>query len=421
MASADFNHYPFAGKRVLVRVDFNVPFSPQTGLVSDDTRIRRALPTIEHIVSRGGRAILISHLGRPKGQPKPEFSMQRIVQTVSTILGKHITFVPDCIGPLALQAVQKMHDGDIVLLENVRFHPEEEAKVKQADGEPNEAFAARKAAMKRAQQEFAAALASLGDCFVMDAFGAAHRAHASVAAIASHFPNDKMFGLLLASELEAMAKVLQHPARPLTAVMGGAKVSDKLTLIEQILPKVDRLLIGGGMAYTFALAQGGTIGTSICEPEQIATAQRIMEQAKAQGVTLLLPTDSVCAREFKAQATPSVYPTAAIPTDQMGMDIGPETVKQFSEAVRTSKTVFWNGPMGVFEFPTFAKGSFALAKALAEATMQGAFTLVGGGDSVAAIRESGLDDKVSFLSTGGGAMLEYLEGKRLPGVAAIED
>ncbi len=413
--------YNFASKRVLLRVDFNVPFDKHTGLISDDSRIRRALPTIHEIVSKGGRLVLLSHMGRPGGKRVEELSLRRILHAVEALVGKHISFCDDCIGSDAEIASRQLADGEILLLENVRFHAEDEGKVKQKESETDEAYKARKSAMKEAQVAFAGALAKCGDCFVNDAFGAAHRANASTTHIAAYFPHDRMFGRLMEQEIKALDYVMQEPARPLTAIMGGAKVSDKIVLISQLLERVNKIIIGGGMAYTFVKALGGAIGSSLCEEEHVATAQQLIAKAKEKGVEILLPIDAVNADKFADDAKTQCTPITSTPEGWMGLDIAEASCALFSQAIHESKTIFWNGPMGVFEMPSFAKGTFAIAKALAEATRSGAYTLVGGGDSVAALKASGLESKVSYVSTGGGAMLEYLEGKELPGIAAIRD
>lgn len=418
-AMQPFKEYAFRGKRVLIRVDFNVPFDKKTGLVTDDSRIRRAVPTIEYVVNRGGRVVLMSHMGRPKGKPSDEFSMKRIKQLVEQLVGKAVTLATDCVGPEVEAQTRGLHDGDVMLLENVRFHAEEEGKVTRGEGESDESYSERKQAMKVAQRKLAEGMAKLGDCYVNDAFGAAHRAHASTSIIAEFFPNDKMFGLLMESELEALAHVEKDPKRPLTAIMGGAKVSDKIKLIDTLLGKVDRLIIGGGMTYTFIKAQGGAIGKSLCEPDYVELAGQLLAKAKQKGVEVLLPVDAVNADAFSADAQTQVTAAESTPEGWMGLDIGPESAKRFHDAIVSSKTIFWNGPMGVFEMKPFAAGSFAVAAALAEATKRGAYTLVGGGDSVSALKQSGQEKAVSYISTGGGAMLEYLEGKELPGVKAI--
>lgn len=418
-AMQPFKEYAFRGKRVLIRVDFNVPFDKKTGLVTDDSRIRRAVPTIEYVVNRGGRVVLMSHMGRPKGKPSDEFSMKRIKQLVEQLVGKAVTLATDCVGPEVEAQTRGLHDGDVMLLENVRFHAEEEGKVTRGEGESDESYSERTQAMKVAQRKLAQGMAKLGDCYVNDAFGAAHRAHASTSIIAEFFPNDKMFGLLMESELEALAHVEKDSKRPLTAIMGGAKVSDKIKLIDTLLGKVDRLIIGGGMTYTFIKAQGGAIGKSLCEPDYVELAGQLLAKAKQKGVEVLLPVDAVNADAFSADAKTQVTAVEATPEGWMGLDIGPESAKRFHDAIASSKTIFWNGPMGVFEMKPFAAGSFAVAAALAEATKRGAYTLVGGGDSVSALKQSGQEKAVSYISTGGGAMLEYLEGKELPGVKAI--
>ncbi len=386
------------GQRALIRVDFNVPLN-EAREVTDDTRIRAALPTIQYVLEQGGSAVLMSHLGRPKGRDE-EFSLKHILPRLEALLGKPVKFAPDCVEDSALDVTQSLQPGEVALLENLRFHPEE----------------------KGGDEFFAGQLAENGDVYINDAFGTAHRAHASTAVIAKFFPEDKAFGTLLAGEIDALDKVLANPEKPLTAIIGGAKVSSKLGIIEHLIGRVDRLIVGGGMAYTFVQAQGGSIGTSLVEPEMHAQALAILEKAQSSGTELLLPTDTLCADAFAPDANTQVVPTNAIPADWMGLDIGPETTARFVDAVLTSKTVLWNGPMGVFEMPAFAHGTNAVAAALAKATADsGAFTLIGGGDSVAAINQAGLAEQVSYVSTGGGAMLECLEGKVLPGIAAIRD
>lgn len=412
--------YSFKGKRTLVRVDFNVPFDKSGNVITDDSRIRKSIPTIRRICEKGGRVILLSHMGRPKGKHVESLSLEKIAQAVSVLIGKNVAFCDECIGERAEQATRSLQDGDILLLENVRFHPEEEGKVAKIEGETPEQLAQRKQAMLEAQIAFSARLARCGDCFVNDAFSAAHRAHASTTYIANHFPNDRMFGLLMEQELQAMNHVMHNPQRPLVAIMGGAKVSDKLILIENLLPKVDKLIIGGGMSYTFIRAQGGQTGLSLCEENLIKTAADLLQKAQQLGVELILPTDAVNAPRLEAGAPTTITPIDQTPADQMGLDIGPASIKHFADVIAQAGTVLWNGPMGVFEIPDFQAGTFAIAKALAQATANGAFTLVGGGDSVAALKASGNEAQVSYVSTGGGAMLEYLEGKTLPGIAAIQ-
>lgn len=388
----------FAGRRALIRVDFNVPLNDARE-VTDDTRIRAALPTIQHVLDAGGSVVLMSHLGRPKGVD-PQFSLKHIVGRVESLLGRPVAFASDCIGEAASALTSDMQPGQVVLLENLRFHKEEKA----------------------GDEFFAGLLAENGDCYINDAFGTAHRAHASTAIIARFFPEDKAFGALLAQEIDALEQVLAHPAKPLTAIIGGAKVSSKLGIIEHLIGRVDRLIVGGGMAYTFVQAQGGSIGDSLAEPEMAEKALEILAAAEKAGTTLLLPTDTLAADAFSAEAATQIVPTNAIPDGWMGLDIGPNTREAFVAAVTDSKTILWNGPMGVFELEPFAGGTLAVAQALATATADaGAFTLIGGGDSVAAINQAGLADAVSYVSTGGGAMLEYLEGKVLPGIAAMND
>ncbi|MGA1373812.1 MAG: phosphoglycerate kinase [Flavobacteriales bacterium] len=385
------------GRRALVRVDFNVPQDPD-GHITDDTRIRAALPTIRALLDGGASVVLMSHLGRPKGIT-PALTLRPVAEHLARLLGIPVAFAPDCVDDKALDVTQSLQPGEIALLENLRFHPEEEA----------------------GDEFFAGQLAENGDLYINDAFGTAHRAHASTAVIARFFPEDKAFGLLMAAEIEALDRVLARPERPLTALIGGAKVSSKLAIIEHLIGTVDRLIIGGGMAYTFIQAQGGTTGTSLVEPELVPKAREILARAATAGTQLMLPHDTLAADAFAADATTQLVATAAIPDGWMGLDIGPETQRAFAEAILSSRTVLWNGPMGVFEWERFAGGTRAVAEALAEATAAGTFTLVGGGDSLAALAATGLSDRVSYISTGGGAMLEYLEGQVLPGIAAIQD
>tara|TARA_B100000767_G_scaffold62698_2_gene58701 strand:+ start:8545 stop:9732 length:1188 start_codon:yes stop_codon:yes gene_type:complete len=384
------------GERALIRVDFNVPLNDSRE-VTDDTRIRAALPTIQHVLSQGGSVVLMSHLGRPKG-PDERYSLKHILPRLEALLGQPVKFASNCVEDVALDVTQSLKPGEIALLENLRFHPEEKA----------------------GDEFFAGQLAENGTVYVNDAFGTAHRAHASTAVIARFFPEDKAFGFLMAKEIDALEIVLAHPEEPLTAIIGGAKVSSKLGIIEHLVGRVDRLIVGGGMAYTFVQAQGGNIGNSLVESDMHPQALAILEKAKSTETELLLPVDTRIADQFAADAATNVVATSEIPDGWMGLDIGPETTKRFVEAVLTSKTVLWNGPMGVFEMDAFAIGTNAVAEALAQATAKSnAFTLIGGGDSVAAINKAGLAERVSYVSTGGGAMLEYLEGKELPGIAAI--
>ena len=388
----DFN---FKGKKALIRVDFNVPLNENLE-VTDTSRIEAAKPTIIKILEDGGSCVLMSHLGRPKDN-EAKFSLKNIVDSVSEILGVPVQFVEDCIGKVAEQAVDDSEPGEILLLENLRYYSEE----------------------TKGDLDFAEKLSKLGDIYVNDAFGTAHRAHASTAIIADFFPENKCFGLLLASEIENINKVLSNSVKPVTAIIGGAKVSSKITIIENILDKIDHLIIGGGMAFTFVKAQGGKIGNSLVEDDKQDLAMDILRQAKAKGVEVHLPVDSIVADEFSESANTKIEPINNIPDGWMGLDAGPETNKLFGKVVLDSKTILWNGPVGVFELSKFAQGTIALGEAIAKATSNGCFSLVGGGDSVAAVKQFGFTDKVSYVSTGGGAMLEMLEGKTLPGIKAI--
>lgn len=410
-------NFNFAGKKAIVRVDFNVPLNKETGAVSDDTRIRGALPTIKKIIADGGSVILMSHMGRPKQNPDPKFSLKQIISAVESNVGKKIQFAEDCMKAQAQAAALKA--GEILLLENLRFYEEEEGKPR-GEFATDEEKAAAKKALKAKQKEFAKVLASYADVYVNDAFGTAHRAHGSTAVIAENFSTEnKMFGYLINSELIAMDKVLKDAQAPFTAIMGGAKVSDKIMIIENLLDRVQNLIIGGGMTYTFIKAQGGKIGNSLCEEDKLDLALEILAKAKAKGVNVYIPTDAVNADKFDANANTGISKTNETPDGWMGLDIADETIKTFSEVIANSKTVLWNGPMGVFEMDKFSKGTSAVAQAIAVATSKGAFSLIGGGDSVAAINKNKLADKVSYVSTGGGAMLEYMEGKVLPGIEAI--
>ena len=414
MKIEDFN---FAGHKAIVRVDFNVPLD-EKGNVTDDTRIRGALPTLKKVLADGGALIMMSHMGKPKGKVKPELSLSQIVKNVSDALGVEVKFAKDCGNADAEAAALK--GGEALLLENLRFYPEEEGKpVGVEKGTPE--YDAAKAEMKDRQKKFAAKLASYADVYVMDAFGTAHRKHASTAVIADSFDKEhKMLGFLMEKEVKAVDAVLGNIKRPFTAIMGGSKVSTKIGIIENLLTKVDNLILCGGMTYTFAKALGGKIGKSICEDDKLDVALDVMKKAKENNVNLVLGTDSVCADDFKNDANTQICPSNDIPEGWEGMDAGPETRKAFAEAIKGAKTILWNGPAGVFEFDNFAGGSKAIADAIAEATKEGAFSLIGGGDSVACINKFGLADQVSYISTGGGALLEAIEGKVLPGVAAIE-
>ena len=414
MKIADFN---FAGKKAIVRVDFNVPLD-ENGKVTDDTRIRGALPTLKKVLADGGALIMMSHMGKPKGKVNEKLSLSQIVPNVSAALGVEVKFAKDCGNASEEAAALKL--GEALLLENLRFYPEEEGKpVGVEKGTPE--YDAAKKEMKVRQQEFAKKLASYADCYVMDAFGTAHRKHASTAVIDEYFDKDhKMLGYLMEKEVHAVDAVLGNIKRPFTAIMGGSKVSTKIGIIENLLTKVDNLILCGGMTYTFAKAQGGHIGLSICEDDKLDVALDVIKKAKENGVNLVLGTDSVCGDAFKNDCNTQVCPSGAIPEGWEGMDAGPETRKLFANAIKGAKTILWNGPAGVFEFDNFAGGSKAIAEAIAEATKEGAFSLIGGGDSVACINKFGLADQVSYISTGGGALLEAIEGKVLPGVAAIE-
>ena len=409
--------FNFAGKKAIVRVDFNVPLD-EKGNVTDDTRIRGALPTLKKVLADGGALIMMSHMGKPKGKVKPELSLSQIVKNVSDALGVDVKFAKDCANADAEVAALK--PGEALLLENLRFYPEEEGKpvgVEKGTPEYDEA----KKEMKVRQKEFAKKLASYADCYVMDAFGTAHRKHASTAVIADFFDKDhKMLGYLMEKEVKAVDAVLNSIKRPFTAIMGGSKVSTKIGIIENLLGKVDNLILCGGMTYTFAKAQGGKIGKSICEDDKLDVALDVIKKAKENNVKLVLGTDSIIADDFKNDANQKVCPSHDIPDGWEGMDAGPETRKAFADAIKGSKTILWNGPAGVFEFDNFTGGSKAIAEAVAAATKEGAFSLIGGGDSVACVNKFGLADQVSYISTGGGALLEAIEGKVLPGVAAIE-
>jgi phosphoglycerate kinase len=412
----DFN---FKGIKTIVRVDFNVPLDKKTFVVTDDTRIRGALPTIKKILKDGGSVILMSHLGRPEGR-MDKYSLKPVLPVLEKYLGQKVLFADDCLGESAVKMTGALKPGEVLLLENVRFYPEEEGKPILPETATEEEKKAAKAELKAKQKEFAKKLAGYAEVYVNDAFGTAHRAHGTTAVIADYFPKDKiMFGFLINSELAAMDKVLNNAQRPFTAIMGGAKVSDKIMLIENLLNRVDNLIIGGGMTYTFIKAKGGKIGKSLCEEDKLDLALKIIEKAKEKKVNLYLPVDSLNADKFENEANTNVTAVDAVPDGWSGLDIADKSIKLFSEVIGNSKTILWNGPMGVFEMEKFAKGTTEIAKAIADATANGAYSLIGGGDSVAAINKNGLADKVSYVSTGGGAMLEYMEGKKLPGIVAI--
>ena len=410
--------YDFAGKKAIVRVDFNVPLNDKFE-ITDDTRIRAAIPTLKKVLAGGGSLIIMSHLGRPKGVTD-KFSLKHIVAHVSECLGVPVKFAPDC--QKAQDEVAALKPGEALLLENLRFYAEEEGKPRGlAEDATDEEKKAAKAAVKESQKEFTKTLASYADCYINDAFGTAHRAHASTALIAKYFPNDKMFGYLMEGEIKAIDNVLKNASHPFTAVIGGSKVSSKLAVLENMLEKVDNLIIGGGMGYTFVKAQGGKIGKSLHEDDLMPQALEILEKAKQKGVNIYLPTQSVVADDFSNDAATKVVPTNDIPEGWEGMDVAQASLDVWKDVILSSKTVLWNGPVGVFEMPTFAKGTLQIAEDLAQATEKGAYPLVGGGDAVAAVTQMGFAKKVSYVSTGGGAMLEALEGKDLPGIAAIRE
>ena len=409
--------YNFAGKKAIVRVDFNVPLD-ENGKITDDTRIRGALPTLKKILADGGSLIIMSHMGKPKGKVNMKLSLGQIKDAVAAALGVEVKFAPDC--AKAADAAAALKPGEALLLENLRFYPEEEGKPVGIDKE-DPAYDAAKKEMKERQKEFAKTLASYADCYVNDAFGTAHRRHASTAVVADYFDKDnKMLGYLMEKEVNAVNNILSNIKRPFTAIMGGSKVSTKIGIIENLMDKVDNLILCGGMTYTFAKAQGGKIGKSIVEDDKLDLALDIIKKAKEKGVNLVLGTDCVAADDFKNDANTQIVPANAIPDGWEGLDAGPETRKAFADVIKTAKTILWNGPAGVFEFDNFTAGSRAIADAIVEATANGAFSLVGGGDSVACVNKFGLADKVSYVSTGGGALLEAIEGKVLPGIAAIE-
>lgn len=397
-----FSQYNFSGQKALVRVDFNVPLDKQNFTIGDDTRMTAAIPTIKKILADGGSVILMSHMGRPKDGPEEKSSLKHLVKHLHGLLGGKtiVLFANDCVGEQAFLTANMLRAGEVLLLENLRFYKEEE----------------------KGDKTFAEKLSKLGTVYVNDAFGTAHRAHASTAVIAEFFPKDKrMFGLLMEAEVASADKVLHQTQKPFTAIIGGAKVSDKILIIENLLERATDIIIGGGMAYTFFKAQGGNIGNSLCEEDRLDIARELLKRAEAKGVSIHLPPDSIIADKFDANAQTSTAPSNNIPAGWMGLDIGPNACTQFANVILKSKTLLWNGPMGVFEMEKFQQGTKAIAEAVANATKNGAFSLVGGGDSVAAVNDFGYTDKVSYISTGGGAMLEYFEGKELPGIAAVKD
>lgn len=413
----DIKNYDFKDKKAIVRVDFNVPLNAE-GKVTDDTRIRGALPTLKKILEAGGSLIIMSHMGKPKGKVNPKYSLSQIKEDVEKALGTPVKFAPDC--AKASEEAKNLKPGEVLLLENLRFYPEEEGKpIDITKEDPGYKAAAEK--MKELQKDFAKTLASYADVYVNDAFGTAHRKHASTAVIADYFDKeDKMLGLLMEKEVDAVDAILKDIKRPFTAIMGGAKVSTKIGIIENLMDKVDNLILCGGMTFTFMKAQGGKIGNSICEDDKLELALDIMKKAKEKGVKLVLATDCVAADSFSNEADTRICPSDNIPEGWEGMDAGPDSILAFREVILPAKTILWNGPAGVFEFEKFTKGSKAIAEAIAEATTAGAFSLVGGGDSVACVNKFGLADSVSYVSTGGGALLEAIEGKTLPGVAAVK-
>lgn len=411
------DNYNFAGKKAIVRVDFNVPLD-ENGKITDDTRIRGALPTLKKILEDGGSLIIMSHMGKPKGKVNPKFSLAQIKDDVAKALGRDVKFADDCAN--AGEAAANLKPGEVLLLENLRFYPEEEGKPVGIDKE-DPAYDTAKKEMKERQKEFAKKLASYADAYVNDAFGTAHRKHASTAVIADYFDADnKMLGYLMEKEVKAVDNILSDIKRPFTAIMGGSKVSTKIGIIENLMDKVDNLILCGGMTYTFAKAMGGKIGKSICEDDKLDLALDIMKKAKEKGVNLVLGTDCVAADDFSNDAHTQIVSCMDIPDEWEGLDAGPKTQKAFADAIKGAKTILWNGPAGVFEFDNFTAGSRAIAEAIVEATNNGAFSLVGGGDSVACVNKFGLADEVSYVSTGGGALLEAIEGKILPGIAAIK-
>ena len=390
------SNYNFKNKKALIRVDFNVPLN-ENFEITDDTRMTAAIPTIKKVIEAGGSPVIMSHFGRPKDGPNDKYSMRHIVGHLSDLLGQDVKLAPDCIGDKVKAMAAALKPGEALLLENLRFHKEEE----------------------KGDESFAKELSELGDCWINDAFGTAHRAHASTAVMGKFFPNDKMFGLLVESEVESLDKIMANPVRPMTAIMGGAKVSTKITIIANMLNMVDNLIIGGGMIYTFVKAMGGNIGASLCEDDYVELAKTIIKESKEKGVNLIIASDCVAADQFANDANTEICNTNNIKDGWMGLDVGPETIKTFKEVIGNSKTILWNGPAGVFEMETFSAGTKAIGDAIVEATKKGAFSLVGGGDSIAAVNKFGIADSISYISTAGGAMLETLEGKTLPGIAAV--
>ena len=414
------DNYNFAGKRAIIRVDFNVPLNAE-GKVTDDTRIRAAIPTIKKVLAGGGSVILMSHLGRPKKNPDAKYSLEQIVYAIEERLGEKVLFAGDCMGERAAEMAANLKPGEVMLLENLRFYAEEEGKPRGlAEDASDEEKKEAKKAVKESQKKFVERLASYADCYINDAFGTAHRAHASTALIADYFPQDKMFGYVMENELKAIDGVMENPERPFCAIIGGSKVSTKITIIEKLMEKVDSIIIGGGMTYTFAGAEGGKEGKSICEPDMFPVALEILKKAEERGIKILRSPDALICDDFSEEANTQEAPANNIPDAWEGVDIASQGKAKFREHILGCKTILWNGPVGVFEINKFSTGSRAVAEAIAEATEKnGAYSLIGGGDSVACVNKFGLADKVSYVSTGGGALLEYMEGKELPGVAAI--
>ena len=415
------DNYDFKGKRAIIRVDFNVPVDG-AGNVTDDTRIRAAVPTIKKVLDEGGAVILMSHMGRPKKNPDPKYTLEQIIPAVEKNLGTKVIFAGDCMGDKAAEVCKNLKPGEVALLENLRFYAEEEGKPRGlAEDATKEEKEAAKLALKELQKEFVARLASYADCYINDAFGTAHRKHASTYFIAAHFPKDKMFGYLMEKEVNAISSILKAPQRPFCAIIGGSKVSSKIGVIKALIEQVDSIIIGGGMTYTFAAARGGKVGKSICEPDYFNVALEILELAKQKGVQLVMSPDALICDQFSQEANTQEASVMNIPDEWEGVDIATEGKKAFREHILGCKTILWNGPVGVFEIDKFATGSKEVADAIAEATKKGAFSLIGGGDSVSCINKFGLADEVSYISTGGGALLEYIEFGDLPGVAAIRD
>ena len=414
------DNYNFAGKRAIIRVDFNVPLNAE-GKVTDDTRIRAAIPTIKKVLAGGGSVILMSHLGRPKKNPDAKYSLEQIVYAIEERLGEKVMFAGDCMGEKAAEMAANLKPGEVMLLENLRFYAEEEGKPRGlAEDASDEEKKEAKKTVKESQKKFVERLASYADCYINDAFGTAHRAHASTALIADYFPQDKMFGYVMENELKAIDGVMENPERPFCAIIGGSKVSTKITIIEKLMEKVDSIIIGGGMTYTFAGAEGGKEGKSICEPDMFPVALEILKKAEERGIKILRSPDALICDDFSEEANTQEAPANNIPDAWEGVDIASQGKAKFREHILGCKTILWNGPVGVFEINKFSTGSRAVAEAIAEATEKnGAYSLIGGGDSVACVNKFGLADKVSYVSTGGGALLEYMEGKELPGVAAI--